>query len=315
MCAEGLNVAIPTTLHPRRFAVLGSNGYLGRHLAAHLLAQGHEVAGYDLHPSSRVPGLPYRPLDTTDAAQWDQMETRVDALFFFSGLTGTRDGFEHYESYLDANERSLLHMLNRLRQAESRPRVVFPSSRLVYHGRPEPLPEDAAQESKTVYSANKRAGEALLQAYRTAFDIPFTVYRICVPYGNTAGGAYSFGTIGAFIRMAREQGVIPLYGGGTPRRTFTHVQDVCAQIADTALLPETEGQAFNVAGEAFSLAEVAEWIAERLGARIRAAPWPEAELAIESGDTVFDDSRIRSLLAVPLRFRLRDWISAADFSG
>lgn len=307
-------MAIPTTLPPRRFAVLGSNGYLGRHLAMHLLAQGHQVAGYDRHPSNLVPGLSYHPFDTTDAAQWDQIETQVDALFFFSGLTGTREGFDHYESYLDANERSLLHLLNRLRQTGSRPRVVFPSSRLVYRGRPEPLPEDAPQESKTVYSANKRAGEALLQAYRAAFGIPFTIYRICVPYGHTLRGAYSFGTIGAFIRMAREHGVIPLYGGGSPRRTFTHVQDVCTQIADTALLPETEAQTFNVAGEAFSLAEVAKWIAHRLGARVRAVPWPEAEQAIESGDTVFDDSRIRSLLADPLRIRLQEWVAASDFS-
>jgi UDP-glucose 4-epimerase len=83
----------------------------------------------------------------------------------------------------------------------------------------------------------------------------------------------------------------------------------------TALLPETEGQTYNIAGEAFSLADVATWIANRLNARVVSVPWPESELAIESGDTVFDDTKIRALLSSPLRFHLRDWIAAATFIG
>ena len=135
---------------------------------------------------------------------------------------------------------------------------------------------------------------------------------IAIPHGRIKGLKDA---LGAFIRLAKETGAIPLYGGGTPRRTFTHVQDVCAQIAATALRPETEGQTYNVAGEAFALAEVAGWIAARLNARVVSAPWPEKERAIESGDTVFDDAKIRALLPAPLAFRLRDWIAAADFAG
>ena len=93
------------------------------------------------------------------------------------------------------------------------------------------------------------------------------------------------------------------------------MQDVCAQIAATALNPENEGQTYTVAGEAFALAEVAGWIAARLNARVVSAPWPEKERAIESGDTVFDDAKIRALLPAPLAFRLRDWIAATDFAG
>ena len=302
-------MATSTTDQQRRFAVFGAQGYLGRHLAAHLRAQGHRVDAYDLQPAAGP------AFDVADPAHWDRADTDVDAVFFFAGMTGTHPGFEQYERYLAANELGLLHLLDRLRRRGHRPRVVFPSSRLVYRGRPEPLPEDAPQDSKTVYAANKRAGEAFLQAYRAAFGIPTVVYRVCVPYGNLDGRAYSFGTIGAFIRLAKETGAIPLYGGGTPRRTFTHVQDVCAQIAATALLPATEGQAYNVAGEAFALADVAGWIAARLNARVATAPWPEKERAIESGDTVFADAKIRALLPAPLAFRLRDWIATTDFTG
>ena len=298
----------------KQFAVLGANGYLGRHLAAHLQSAGHSVTAYDLPSAAAPDGICRRPLDITNSAAFDSVDTNVDALFMFAGLTGTHQGFDEYARYLAVNELGLLHLLDLLRRRDHRPRIVFPSSRLVYRGRPEPLPEDAPKESKTVYAANKLAAEGYLQAYHAAFAIPYTVFRICVPYGNRWKGPYSYGTIGAFIRMARDQKAITLYGDGALRRTFSHVQDLCAQIEACVHLPATNGQTYNAAGETFSLRQVAGWIAERFGAGVRHAPWPERETAIESGDTVFDDSKIRALLPSPLRFNLRHWIDTADFS-
>jgi len=297
----------------KRFSVLGANGYLGRHLVAHLQSEGHEVCGYDLQPSSTLESIPYQAIDVTDAASLEGLDTDVDGLLVFSGMTGTHQGFDQYADYLNANELGLLHILNLLRRRGHRPRVIFPSSRLVYKGRPEPLEEEAPKESKTIYAANKLACEGFLQAYHAAFDIPYTVFRICVPYGNRWKGSYSFGTTGAFIRMAKEKQVITLYGDGSLRRTFSHTEDICTQISACALRRDTIGLPINITGEAFSLLEVAEWIAERFGAAIEHIPWPPRETAIESGDTVFDDARIRSLAPSPLRFTLREWIATTDF--
>lgn len=299
----------------KRYAVLGINGYLGRHLAAHFQAAGHAVVGYDVHPTCALAEVPYEALDVAEASSWHSFATEVDAIFVFSGLTGTHSGFEEYARYLAINELGLLHLLDLLRRRGHAPRIVYPSSRLVYRGRPEPLTEDAPKESKTIYAANKLAAEGFLQAYHAACGLPYTVFRICVPYGNRWNGPYSYGTTGAFIRMAREKNAITLYGDGSPRRTFSHVQDICAQIEACALRPETDAQTYNVAGEDFSLRQVAEWIAARFDAGVRYAPWPAREAAIESGDTVFDAAKIRALCPAPPRFTLRDWIATADFGN
>ena len=299
-------------LEKKQFAVLGANGYLGRHMVAYLQFAGHSVAAYDLLSDAAPDDSGCRAINVTDSAAFDSVDANVDALFVFSGLTGTHQGFDDYAQYLAVNELGLLHLLDVLRRRRHRPRIVFPSSRLVYRGRSEPLSEDAPKESKTVYAANKLAGEGFLQAYHAAFGIPYTVFRICVPYGNRWKGPYSYGTTGAFIRMAREKKAITLYGDGSLRRTFSHVQDICAQIEACVHLPTTNAQTYNVAGEAFSLRQVAGWIAERFGAAVQHAPWPERETAIESGDTVFDDSKIRALIPSPTRFTLPDWIATAD---
>ncbi|MDR0993542.1 MAG: NAD(P)-dependent oxidoreductase, partial [Verrucomicrobiota bacterium] len=161
----------------KRFAVLGANGYLGRHLAFHLHTAGHSITSYDLQPSGSLEAIPYRPLDVVDATAWKSIDTDIDAFFVFSGLTGTHQGFDDYARYLAINELGLLHLLDLLRRRDHKPRIVFPSSRLVYRGRPEPLTEEAPKESKTLYAANKLAAEGFLQAYHAAFGIPYTIFR------------------------------------------------------------------------------------------------------------------------------------------
>ena len=301
-------------LKKKQFVVIGINGYLGRHLAAQLQEDGHEVFGYDIQPRCSLDSISYQPLDVTDPKQWTSVATDVENICVFSGLTGTHSSFDQYFNYIAVNELGLACLLNLLRLRGHRPRIIFPSSRLVYRGSPEPLAENAPKESKTVYAANKLAAEGFLHAYHAAFDIPYTIFRICVPYGNRWNGPYSYGTTGAFIRMAREKNEITLFGDGSLRRTFSHAQDICAQIVACSHRTDCIAQTYNIAGEAFSLLQVASWIGERFGARILHTPWPAREIAIESGDTVFDDSTIRSLIPIPLRFSLHDWIASADFN-
>jgi UDP-glucose 4-epimerase len=97
------------------------------------------------------------------------------------------------------------------------------------------------------------------------------------------------------LRQAREKGVIELYGDGSQRRTFTHVADLCTIMTQASLLPHTQGRTFNIGSyDHLSLKELAELVAQKTGADIAFKPWPELDKAIESGDTMFDDSLLQS---------------------
>ena len=225
----------------------------------------------------------------------------------FAGLTGTYAGFDAYEKYININEISLLNLLDAIRKSDYRPKVVFPSTRLVYKGYDRSLKEDDEKESKTIYAANKLACEGYLQAYCKSFDIPYTVFRICIPYGNMLSTDYSFGTVGFFIKQAKAGKDITLYGGGTIKRTFTHMEDLCYQIVEGAKKKESDGQIYNVGGETLSLRQAAEIIAAKFGTNVVAVPWPEKDLRIESGHTYFDDSKIQTLLGGMTYKRLEDF--------
>lgn len=280
--------------------IFGVNGYIGRHLALSLLEAGREVHGFDVQDECMVSGIVYRSFNATDAAQWRDLDLDCGTLYWMCGLTGTGASFEKYDNFLAVNELALLRLLDTLRSGTVRPRIVFPSTRLVYRGSPDKLREDAPKEGKTIYAVNKIASEKYLEAYWNAFEIPFSVLRICVPYGSRFGAAFSYGTMGMFYRQATELHKITLWGDGGQRRTFTHVVDICRQLIAVAESPKCVGEVFNSGGEDFSLCEIAEMFAVKYGAEIAHVPFPEMAERLESGSTVFDSGKLESHVSIQL---------------
>ncbi len=285
-------------------AVIGSKGYIGKHLAFYLSGRGYDVKTYDVVPCEEGN---YLCVDMTNKESVAQIDLNVDYVFMFAGLTGTYAGFDAYEKYININEIALLNLLDAIRKTEYRPKVVFPSTRLVYKGYDKVLKEEDEKESKTIYAVNKLACEGYLQAYHDSFDIPYTVFRICIPYGNLLSTDYSFGTVGFFIKQAKAGKDITLYGGGSIKRTFTHMEDLCYQIVEGAMKKESDGQIYNIGGETLSLRQAAEIIAAKYGTNVVAVPWPEKDLRIESDHTYFDDTKIQALLGGLTYKRLVDF--------
>lgn len=285
-------------------AVIGGKGFIGKHLAFYLKGRGYDVKTYDIIPGEEES---YLCVDMTNSESVSKIDLNVDYIYMFAGLTGTYVGFDAYEKYININEIALLNLLDAIRKSEFRPKVIFPSTRLVYKGYDKPLKEEDEKESKTIYAANKIACEGYLQAYRDSFDIPYAVFRICIPYGNMLSTDYSFGTVGFFIKQAKEVKDITLYGGGTIKRTFTHMEDLCYQIVEGALKKESDGHIYNVGGETLSLRQAAEIVASKFGIKVIDVPWPERDLRIESDHTYFDDTKIQALLGGMTYKRLEDF--------
>lgn len=294
----------------KKSIVFGANGYIGRHLVYYLNKQGQQVLASDVAQTSIDDKQKYLAIDITNANAVDALDFDVDYIYCFGGLTGTNVGFDKYKDFVEVNELGLLNILNHHRNSKSKARIIFPSTRLVYKGQQDVfLKEHNIKEALTIYAQNKLSCEEYLKQYATNFNIDFTIFRICVPYGNIFDDKFSYGTVGFFLNKAKNNENITLFGKGELRRTFTHVEDICNAIFATLKQVSSKNNIFNIgSNDNLSLLEVASFFAEKYKVEITFNSWPESALKIESGDTIFNDDKLKTTTKFEYQHSIKKWI-------
>jgi UDP-glucose 4-epimerase len=294
--------------------IIGCNGYLGRHIAKFFMEKKWKIFGYDVTSESIVTGISYTVLKSLKKEDIDLINLNVDFIFYFAGVTGTNKAYDSYDVYIDVNEKALLCLINRMRKENIEGRLIFPSTRLIYKGKKDiPLKEDDTKEFKSIYALNKWFGENIINQYHEYFGINYNIFRICVPYGNLFLDKYSYGTIGFFLSNAISKKNINLFGTGEQRRTFTHVEDICNQIYFSIINEESINKTFNIPGENYSLMEIANMIAKKLGVLVENKDWPEIEKKMESGDTIFNGEKLLSYSKVEQMHTFEEWLNETCF--
>jgi UDP-glucose 4-epimerase len=290
--------------------IFGGSSYIGKHFVKYLEIKKIDYTIYNKNYSEN--SIKCDIVNDNDILK--SIDWNVDAVFIFSGKTGTSKSFEDAKQYIDINEIGLLNILNSIVNTEHRPKIMFPSSRLVYKGKNIPIKENDSLEFKTIYALSKINAENILQLYSKTFKLPFTIFRICVPYGNEIDSTYSYGTIGFFINQGLYDKKITLYNYGELNRTFTHINDLINQIYHLSINQNTDNEIFNIKGETFSLKEIATMIASQLNVNIIYKEWPNFDKIIESGDTIFDNDKIdKTISNNKLNYSFKDWINNLQF--
>lgn len=294
--------------------IIGANSYIARNLIQCIKNSnaGIKMYLYDREELHRDGLHDYAPINIMSEESMASVRYDVDAVILFTGRTGTYAGFDEPESFVEVNELGLLNLLNAMRRANSTAKLVFPSTRLVYKGKDEPLKEDSEKEMKTVYAVNKFACEQYLKMYHDVFGIHYCIFRICVPYGSLLEGVSSYGTAEFFIGKAASGANISLYGDGEVRRTLTYIGDLCETIIAGSFSDMCIDDVYNIGGEDYSLKEMAQVTADRYEVGIEYTPWPESALKIESGSTVFDSGKLDKLLGDIRRMNFREWIGGGE---
>ena len=294
----------------KKITIIGANSYIARNILYVLnqTPEEYQIKLYDYAPAQTDGADNYESIDILSMESVHKIDFNCDIIFMFVGKTGSADGFDNYDTFIDINERALLNVLNEYRLQNSSAKIIFPSTRLVYKGKSGALKEDAEKEFKTVYAINKYACEQYLEQYRRVYGIRYCIFRICIPYGTLVPNASSYGTAEFMLKKASNGEAITLYGGGTVRRTLTYMGDLCKILINGALCDECVNDVYNIGGEDYSLCEMASLIADKYNVDVVSVPWPEIALKIESGDTVFDDEKLQRVLPYTFTQSFKNWI-------
>ncbi|MBO4952678.1 MAG: NAD(P)-dependent oxidoreductase [Lachnospiraceae bacterium] len=277
-----------------KVVIIGANGYIARNVIKYI-SDNHPNWVVKMYGRSKqqVDGYKnYASINLLDKDDIQKIDLDCDIIYYFVGKTGSANGFDEFDEFINANERSLLFLLNEYRRQKSVAKIIFPSTRLVYKGCEGAREEESENDFKTIYAINKYACEKYLEMYNNAFGINYCTLRICIPYGTLVEGATSYGTADFMMSRAQKGLNICLYGEGNVRRTLTHIEDLCRALIVCGVNSKCLNQTYNVGGEDYSLQEMALCISKKFGVSVENIEYPPLAKAIESGDTVFCDQKL-----------------------
>ena len=240
-----------------RSVVTGVAGFIGSHLAEHLLAAGHDVLGIDCfspYYDAAIKRANIRPLlghprfqlveaDLTTADLPPLLEGAV-YVFHLAGQPGVRGSWgKRFAGYLDHNVLATQRLLDALRGQSVR-KLVFASSSSVYGNTPAPMRESVLPAPISPYGVTKLAAEHLCHLYHAAYGLPVVMLRYFTVYGPRQRPDMA---IHRFIRAIACDTPITLYGDGSQVRAFTYVDDIVRANLLAACSP-VDGATINVGG-------------------------------------------------------------------
>lgn len=275
-----------------RALITGGAGFIGSHLAEHLLLHGHSVTVLDdLSTGSleNVAHLRRNPafncvVDTvTDDGVVKRLVDRSDAVFHLAAAVGVKlvvsAPIHTIVTNIHGTETVLRHAARR-----RTPVLVTSTSEVYGKGVALPYCESAdlvlgpPQKTRWGYATSKLMDEFLALAYHKEHALPVTVVRLFNTVGPRQNSRYGM-VIPTFVRQALAGEPITVHGDGSQTRSFTWVGDVVWAL--TALLdsPRARGEVFNVGnGAEISVYELACRIKQLTGSssEIRFQPYHQA---------------------------------------
>jgi dTDP-glucose 4,6-dehydratase len=209
-----------------RHFIIGGDGFVGRQLAADLLAMGEEVVVADIardHTPER-PNLRFTRIDLKDRGSLDALDFGPDDVVYNLAakmLSPIQTRANRHQFFWPVNFHGVRNLLERMDKAGPRRMVQFTTDMIYGHTHDIPKPESARKEPLGEYGKSKLATERLCADWRArGFDI--TIFRPRLIIGP--------GRLGILVKLFKLIDLnlpVPMIGNGRNPYQFISVFD-CA---------------------------------------------------------------------------------------
>jgi len=200
--------------------VTGGAGFVGTNLIKQLLLDGHKITSIDNYSTGKKENeindsnVIYQNFSVTQCDDIWFLDQQFDIVFHMAAIARIQPSFERPEDYINTNFNGTYKIVKYC--IEHNVPLVYAGSSSHHSGK-----------FKNPYTFSKDMGEEIIQLYQKHFGLKASIarfYNVYGPHQLTEGGYTTL--IGRWINNIKNGLPCEIYGDGSKRRDFTHVEDI-----------------------------------------------------------------------------------------
>jgi UDP-glucose 4-epimerase len=252
--------------------VTGGAGFMGSHVADHLIKMGHSVVVLDDLSGGFRENVPQESKFVEGSILDHQLinslfeQHSFDYVYHLAAYAA--EGLSHFIKRFNYNN-NLIGSVNLINAAVNHnvKCFVFTSSIAVYGAGQTPMSEEMTPVPEDSYGISKLAVEQELRVSREMFGLDYIIFRPHNVYGErqNIGDRYR-NVVGIFMNQLLQGEPMTVFGDGLQQRAFTHIRDVAPIVAESIGFPAARNTVFNVGADvAYTVNELAEVVSHAMG--------------------------------------------------
>lgn len=262
-----------------KILITGGAGFVGSHLADHLLELGNDVTIVDNLATGGIRNIEHLQKNprfhlivesVLNTKTMDSMVQSHDLIYHLAAAVGVKLIVQEPVETIETNIRGteiMLHLVNKWRK----PILLTSTSEVYGKNAVTPFKETddmvfgTTTQSRWSYACSKAIDEFLAIAYYRKTRLPVIIVRLFNTVGPRQTSQYGM-VLPTFARQALRNENITVYGDGLQSRTFTYVSDVVRALEKLPKEEKAFGEVFNIGGnEEISMIKLAELVRDRAG--------------------------------------------------
>ena len=294
-----------------KFLVTGGAGFVGRHLVAKLLHDGHNITIFDNFSSSSKNDISHLlengvSLVTGDILDYDLLLKSManhDFVIHLAAQTSVSQSIADPKTTIDIIVDGTVNVLKSCVKTNVK-NLIFSSSAAVYGNSLDILLSENSQLSPlSTYWASKLVAEYNLRAFSKLFGLNCISLRLFNVYGNEQSSETV--VIRKFLKNISKDLPLEIFGDGTQTRDFVYISDVIQGFTCAIKNIEAKrGEIYNIgSGKSTSINELASLLISSKGKELQIIHKPaiQGEIKFSKADISLAKTNINYLPEVSLR--------------